>query len=448
MNHEKLTKYQHLKDLFDVFEKTDHKSQINFSNLAGTLSRSNSFNLSKTSIQPIFPELITNDSISLFGNLLTLHVGEQGEQIFPNIPIWNRQLLDRYRHIIEKNRANTDNEISDPRPNTIVDFGYLADFAEDRTGTSKLGLLKLDIDNLGSLFQGIENKEENIFLSKQIEYFFKEELTKLLNGNFTYVERVSNVLKTEKYWENNRNKEIKYYQTTLKNEIFRANIYVIFSGGDDCFLIGSWDAIIEFTIVLKKRFDKFEQNVIRKTLNKLKEPITFSAAILLVDHHFPVAKMADVAEERLHIAKMTNIISGKTDASGKPLKNKISFMENVFTWDEFYELSDMNLRMQEMIIKFGENKGFVQRIISTFKTDSTYWKKHKKPFDPAILWRFPYQFRDIVDKNYFQKYFYKYFFNESYGIYKTELKDAFIDNRSSQKLPLAARWTEFLTRNI
>ena len=107
--------------------------------------------------------------------------------------------------------------------------------------------MRADIDNLGATFiSGIPEKYNSISrtatLSRQLSLFFKYELNHLLEN----------------------------YQITT-----------IYSGGDDLFLIGAWDDIIEASVYINDKFKKF-------TLGKL----TMSAGVGMFSGKYPVSKMA------------------------------------------------------------------------------------------------------------------------------------------------------------
>ena len=91
-----------------------------------------------------------------------------------------------------------------------------------RKGFEALGILKADVDNLGTIFSfGIKNKtiSKVASLSRQLNYFFSLYLPYLLKNNKKY-----------------------------------KNIYTVFAGGDDLFLIGPWNIIIDFSKELNEEF--------------------------------------------------------------------------------------------------------------------------------------------------------------------------------------------------
>ncbi|SFP83226.1 type III-A CRISPR-associated protein Cas10/Csm1 [Parafilimonas terrae] len=397
-----------------------HKNQSDFMSLTSTYARNNSFEIRQDNNDN--RKLVTGEGVALLNQKIIFNNRPSGFLI--PLPTWNSDLLFNYQDVITEIKLQDDeDEYAAPKKDNIISFEYLAAFAKKRTGTDNLGILKLDIDNLGKLFQKLNQKEQNAFLSKKMQFFFREAIIKLLDSTVT--------INNEKY--------------RLKD-----NIYTVYAGGDDCFFIGAWDAIIEFAIKLQKEFSKFETEI-RKKINVFTKPITLSAAIILVDSHFPVVRFAEIVEDDLKTAKATKA-NEQFDASGEQMKNNISFMGHVFSWEEFYELIEVKDTMNEMINEYNESNAFLHRIINSFEgSDKIYWQKCKesKPFNPSVLWRFIYSFRDIRHKPYFNTSgLHDKFFSEKNGYYRRYIWEHFSPGKEiSQVMPVAARWTELLNRN-
>ncbi|MFB3219481.1 type III-A CRISPR-associated protein Cas10/Csm1, partial [Staphylococcus pseudintermedius] len=99
----------------------------------------------------------------------------------------------------------------------------IGSYADRDIGIKRLGVLRADIDNLGTTFiSGIDNRYNSLSrtatLSRQLSLFFKYELNQILEG----------------------------YQITS-----------IYSGGDDLFLIGAWDDIVEASLSINDKFHEF-----------------------------------------------------------------------------------------------------------------------------------------------------------------------------------------------
>ncbi|MEO2069683.1 MAG: type III-A CRISPR-associated protein Cas10/Csm1 [Desulfurobacteriaceae bacterium] len=103
---------------------------------------------------------------------------------------------------------------------------------EEILGRPYLGVLKADVDKLGYIFtkgflktkkgKTINSLSRTVYLSRMLDFFFTEVITKKL----------------------------------LNSEKFK-NIYSVFSGGDDLFLIGDWNSIVEFAKDLRREFRKY-----------------------------------------------------------------------------------------------------------------------------------------------------------------------------------------------
>jgi len=126
------------------------------------------------------------------------------------------------------------------------------------TGIKSLAILKADVDSMGNYL-----KESDI--TQSFENF--DVFSKTLNNFFSiYVPK----LMREKY----------------------KNTYTVFAGGDDLFLVGSWDEILELARVIQDDFKKFVKN---------KLSISFGIAIAKPSH--PISHLATYTEELLESSK-------------------------------------------------------------------------------------------------------------------------------------------------
>lgn len=407
---------------------------------------------------------VTNHSIVIFGRerIITRDKKTAGsEETLKQVLLWDNPLIEKYKKIINR-FSNSKSEFKSPKPDTIVEFEYLSAFALARTGTDKLGILKMDVDNLGTLFEHLQSESQFRDLSSKIQTFFKAGLEYILNSGFSSIDRAigKNQPRQLKHhcfeFKNGRKIDTiaysKQYDVDTVTVPFKENIYSVYTGGDDCFFIGGWDAIIELAMQLQKQFtaasEEWKKDLALTSLQATQ--ITLSASILIVDPHYPVVEFARVAEEELYKAKYHS-----RDASGILMKNSVSFLGHIFSWSDFNEIVRLKNTFREMIQVYDEPKAFLQRIIHSFESlDVIYWRERGKPFHPALLWRFYHHYRDIAKKDYFKclkptgsnESFFEYFFGKT-GIYQQFIRSRFTEgSRISQELPVAARWAELLTR--
>jgi CRISPR-associated protein Csm1 len=80
----------------------------------------------------------------------------------------------------------------------------------------------------------------------------------------------------------------------LLREQYR-NIYTIFAGGDDLFLVGAWDEIMQFSRVIQERFKEY--------INYNKTKLSISFGISIAKPSTPISYMAGYTEELLEASK-------------------------------------------------------------------------------------------------------------------------------------------------
>lgn len=214
------------------------------------------------------------------------------------VPLYNKENKDffekrlNFSNKTEKSKAELE-EIS--HEGVPISFNHISisalnevtDSDDKFYGTEALGVLKADIDNLGLIFASGLNPL-NIGLSKF------STLSSQLNNFFTLF--LPHFLKTEEQFN---------------------NIYTVFGGGDDLFLVGPWNKILDFSLCLYKKFKEYVCN------NSM---ITLSAGISLNKPGEPVISLARRAEDALEVSK------------GKPHKDSITIFGECVKWDEFETL--------------------------------------------------------------------------------------------------------------
>ncbi len=196
-----------------------------------------------------------------------------------------------------------------------VTFNHIADKARQLTekdtpnGVAALGILKADVDNLGTLMAcGLPEKQFTISRVATI--------SRQLNNFFTI-----------------------YLPHLLKNDERFYNTYTVFAGGDDLFLIAPWRVLAELALTVRQQFTQYVCG---------NEQITFSAGISVQKTHVPVDKLAESSEEALEEAKKA------TNSAGEEVKNSISMFGATVNWNAFQELvghkSTMKSWLEEKLI--------------------------------------------------------------------------------------------------
>ncbi len=218
------------------------------------------------------------------------------------------------------------------------------DIAKSAAGKEALAVFKADIDNLGAIFiEKLPNSDKPNFakynmVSRLINNFFTINLPYLLQKEFP-------------------------------------NIYTVFAGGDDLFLIGAWNEIFQFAKQFKKDFHAY--------FIADESKMSFSASITMVKPSTPVGFQARESEEQLDEAKKTKE------------KNTIRIFHNNITYPDFLTLLEKSAYLKEQKERFDLSTGFIYALIqlSNMREDDTKIEN--------TLWNSKLRYlgyRNVVDK--------------------------------------------------
>lgn len=158
---------------------------------------------------------------------------------------------------------------------------------------TKLGILRMDVDNLGQIFINGFGDQKNGFITKK-SFAAYSTLSFQLEAFFCG-----------------------YINQIRQRDKYKDLVQILYSGGDDLFAIGRWDAIIEFASDVRSEFKKFT----------CREDITISGGIAIVGAKYPISKSAELAGEMEKSAK---------DFNGKA-KNAINFFGETVSWDKEFD---------------------------------------------------------------------------------------------------------------
>ena len=328
-----------------------------------------------------------------------------------DLPLWTNDKLNGFENIVKTKKLSSEefNIINDEKPNKeqpikIISFKRLAQYAYFENGTEKLGVLKMDIDNLGKIFKdGLQKPTIGrvAFLSRSLKWFFEG-----------------------------------YMNTLLTSNEFKDRIYPIFSGGDDFFVVGAWNKIFEFSFKVRNEFRRFVSE---------HPGITLSASLLVIDETFPVKQYARLAEERLEEAKNRRDIK-----TNKKIKDAISVFDTVLSWDDFKEAKILKSKIVKIIRLTNGNRAIIQKILNSSKGFATIQKEalFTKVIKMYKVWRLNYYLRDLVNYSKENKEEIKMLTKNIIEQYEELFFEAFKGNNTSiQIFPVAARWAELGTRN-
>lgn len=225
--------------------------------------------------------------------------------------------------------------------------------SNDKKEASVLGVLRMDIDNLGKIFK--EGLAEDIrsfaaysTMSAQLDWFFSGYLNTIRNSN-----------------------ELKDY------------INIIYSGGDDVFAVGRWDKIILFAEKIRSEFREYIGG---------REDVSISGGITVVGNKYPIrmaALQAGDAEDQ----------SKDFELNGQS-KNAITFFGETVSWEkEFAEVK----KIKESLVAYctREEKPISKALLHQLMQ----WKLQKDSFENKLgkaslsfRWNTAYYLKRYIDR--------------------------------------------------
>jgi len=193
-------------------------------------------------------------------------------------------------------------------------------------GKSLLGAFKADIDNLGFIFSIGLGRRVSISrfasMSRMINHFFASHLVQQIKREFP-------------------------------------DIYLVFAGGDDLFLLGPWTQVVKFAKQIGTEFQDYVGN------NK---DITLSAGISVVKPLLPMHTIVDSAEYLLEESK------GRKDHTGQQIKNGITLFDVTTDWGKFSTLLEQGDKYFNLLEEGKVTTGLIGRLLEY----SRMYKKFKE----------------------------------------------------------------------
>ncbi len=197
-------------------------------------------------------------------------------------------------------------------------FMRAEEMAELSQGIKRVGYLRMDVDRLGQIFaKGLEDNQtlpRLAGLSRQMSYFFKVYLNSLAaNRGNNIPENIKQLPSRSKSLKNNSTDK-----TLSENQ--SKNILFIYAGGDDLFVSGAWNEIVDFSFDIYQCFRAYTGHHL---------DITLSAGISIADPKFPLYQAADESGDA----------EGKAKNNGR---DSLGLFNQVFKWDEWLGIEGKN----------------------------------------------------------------------------------------------------------
>ncbi len=216
------------------------------------------------------------------------------------------------------------------------------------TGIKALGILKADVDGMGNFIKAsdiTDNFKNFDEFSNGLDSFFSLHVTEKLR------------------------KEYK-------------NIYTVFAGGDDLFLVGAWDEAMNFSRVIREEFKKY-----------VKDKLSISFGLAIAKPSTPISYLASYTEELLEKSKE---IDEKKDA--------ITIWSETVKWDRYLKIYK---KLDKEFKSFELNTALLYRLLEFCNMSknihkdikNTMWKSKLNYLFARNIGKEYHYMLEILDKN-------------------------------------------------
>ncbi|MBF0239932.1 MAG: type III-A CRISPR-associated protein Cas10/Csm1 [SAR324 cluster bacterium] len=319
-------------------------------------------------------------------------------------------------------------------------------------GMNRLGVLRMDVDNLGKLFrEGLmhyplnENKARKLFgtdfkkqpycLSRIIQFsnlldlFFSGYLPQLLQLPLP---------------------DLIHDLRNGNHETYGDNVQIVYSGGDDVFIVGSWDVLPFFAYEIYQSFQEYTGH---------NPDFSLSAGISIHGGKYPIYKAAEFAGNAESAAKQ----SRRSEQNGKHLKteempdsgvltkNSLTFLGKTMTWETFGSL--VKPRMEELVrIESNEKRSALsKRLLQIYQLweNSQQLREQKADLGHQIeadkwTWRGVYSLHRLGESHNQVESFSKTI--ESWKSLIMSLRKDGQEYQSVELMGMIVRWSQYITR--
>jgi CRISPR-associated protein Csm1 len=243
-------------------------------------------------------------------------------------------------------RGLEDEDLSEETQLKTLDMTACEDREPDREGDwigiNALGVLKGDVDNLGEMFRiGLGNPTfaKTAALSRQINGFFAIYLPWLLARQFS-------------------------------------NVYTVFAGGDDFFLIGPWWTAQRLALRMREEFTRYTAE---------NPQIHFSAGIATQKSGAPIVALAELADAALEAAK--------TQVG----KDAVTCFDETVPWKDWPDLEIALADLDKLEVQEALSSGYLYRLLKFVEMR----EREKRGEAQAAIWRAHFGYftrRHLVDR--------------------------------------------------
>ena len=274
-------------------------------------------------------------------------------------------------------------------------FKTFEEYAKD----SYLGVLRMDVDGMGKRIQnGFTDLKDYRAFSQKLSSFFEGE-----------------------------NSELRKIQQKPE---YKNDLNIIYAGGDDLFVVGRWNAVLDFAADVHEKFIEHTKG----------EGLTISGGMAIVGSKFPIAKAANMSGEAEEKAKEY--------VCGDVPKNAICFLGETVSWtdDQFFYVRTMKDELCHQINDNGLSRGILQKLMLYSDMAQRYQAQCNQTQSNQVqrndinyIWHSVYYLTRLMTRC-----------NQDSKAYVQELRDKEITKGKEhfRLLGLAARWAELETKKV
>lgn len=263
--------------------------------------------------------------------------------------------LQRLRAVMEQRRERNQEdppvEEREIEPGAIRSTMLMARW--DSHGIDRYGVLRMDIDDLGTLFRRRLLTPTLLHvstLSATLSLFFEGWLNRACAHAAdrwqTHIVGITN----EHVWRRHIAE-----RTGVPDEpdrVLRCKLpYVIYAGGDDLLIIGPWDVLPPLAWQIRRDLSSFAgRGVVDPAAPITPAPVTMSAGIFAENESFPLYQAADLAGSALKAAKRRKerrTVRG--EAQLVTVKDAITLLDRTIPWDAFVIAEALACRLTRLI---------------------------------------------------------------------------------------------------
>jgi CRISPR-associated protein Csm1 len=188
------------------------------------------------------------------------------------------------------------------------------ELAKQSSGIDRVGVLRADVDDLGStIVKGFIRERDDTDKYRYVTISRTATLSRSLSIFFKYY--INDILSNPSF--------------SLTGKNGPRNVVIVYSGGDDMFIVGAWDEVLAAAVDIRRAFSRYTSGA-----------LTLSAGYAFYDYKYPISLMAEETAQLEKRAKMHEYKGGT--------KNSISLFgleyeegrlvdRHTYDWEAFEE---------------------------------------------------------------------------------------------------------------